>query len=98
MTFAAGQYTLKETGLKYHLGRVPMERTNEFPQKGGSDEQLWMASQNGDDMALRRLIARYDRLATSLCSSYSAAGMDREDLLQEAYVGLLKAIRSFRPV
>ena len=47
LTFAAGQYTLKETGLKYHLGRVPMERTNEFPQKGGSDEQLWMASQNG---------------------------------------------------
>ena len=74
-----------------------MERTNEFPQKGGSDEQLWMASQNGDDMALRRLIARYDRLATSLCSSYCAAGMDREDLLQEAYLGLLKAIRSFRP-
>ena len=48
-------------------------------------------------MALRRLIARYDRLATSLCSSYCAAGMDREDLLQEAYLGLLKAIRSFRP-
>ena len=97
LTFAAERYTLKETGLKYHLGRVPMERRNGLPQNSGLDEQLWLASQNGDSEALRHLITRYDRLATSLCGSYCAAGMEREDLLQEAYLGLLKAIRSFQP-
>lgn len=61
-----------------------------MPQNSGLDEQLWLASQNGDSEALRHLITRYDRLATSLCSSYCAAGMEREDLLQEAYLGLLK--------
>ena len=68
-----------------------------MPQNSGLDEQLWLASQNGDSEALRHLITRYDRLATSLCGSYCAAGMEREDLLQEAYLGLLKAIRSFQP-
>ena len=74
-----------------------MERRNGLPQNSGLDEQLWLASQNGDSEALRHLITRYDRLATSLCGSYCAAGMEREDLLQEAYLGLLKAIRSFQP-
>lgn len=97
LTFAVERYTLKETGSKYHLGRVPMERRNGLPQNSGLDEQLWLASQNGDSEALRHLITRYDRLATSLCGSYCAAGMEREDLLQEAYLGLLKAIRSFQP-
>ena len=63
-----------------------MERRNGLPQNSGLDEQLWLASQNGDSEALRHLITRYDRLATSLCGSYCAAGMEREDLLQEAYL------------
>ena len=44
-----------------------------------------------------RLIARYDQLAAELCASFRATGMEREDLLQEAYLGLLKAIHSYRP-
>ena len=61
------------------------------------DEPLWLASQQGDSAALGRLIARYDQLAAELCASFRATGMEREDLLQEAYLGLLKAIHSYRP-
>ena len=74
-----------------------MDKKNGLPQNAGTDEQLWQASRDGDAAALRCLIARYDRLAVSLCGGYHTAGMEREDLLQEAYLGLLKAIRSFQP-
>lgn len=74
-----------------------MKRTNERVQKTETDEQLWQASQKGDDQALRRLIDRYAGLAESLCAGYRAVDLEQDDLLQEAYLGLLKAIRSFRP-
>ena len=61
------------------------------------DAVLWAASQKGDETALRQLFARYGVMAESLCGGFQAAGMEREDLLQEAYIGLLKAIRSFQP-
>lgn len=76
---------------------MPMERTNERVQGIGVDEQLWLALQKGDDKALRRLIDRYAGLAERLCAGYCVAGLEQDDLLQEAYLGLLKAIRSFRP-
>ena len=74
-----------------------MEKINGWSQKTGMDEQLWLASQKGDDRALSCLIDRYASLAEGLCSGYCAVGLERDDLLQEAYLGLLKAIRSFRP-
>ncbi|MCI9406062.1 MAG: sigma-70 family RNA polymerase sigma factor [Oscillospiraceae bacterium] len=74
-----------------------MEKTNERVPSIGIDEQLWWALQKGDDQALRCLIDRYASLAEGLCVSYCAAGLEQDDLLQEAYLGLLKAIRFFRP-
>lgn len=74
-----------------------MTTNNGLPQSAGFDEQLWLSAQDGDDAALGSLVARYDRLAIRLCGSYHVAGMERDDLLQEAYLGLLKAIRSFDP-
>ncbi|MDD3192733.1 MAG: sigma-70 family RNA polymerase sigma factor [Oscillospiraceae bacterium] len=74
-----------------------MKKASGLPQNTGFDEQLWMDAQEGDHGALNRLIAHYDHLVVRLCGSYRAAGMERDDLLQEAYLGLLKAIRSFRP-
>ena len=60
------------------------------------DAVLWSASQKGDEAALRALIARHSLAAEQLCGGFQAAGMEREDLLQEAYIGLLKAVRSYQ--
>lgn len=76
---------------------MPMEKTSGWFQDIGVDEQLWQALQEGDDKALKRLVDRYAGLAEGLCASYRAVGLEQDDLLQEAYLGLLKAIRSFCP-
>ena len=60
------------------------------------DAVLWSASQKGDEAALRALLARHSLAAERLCGGFQAAGMEREDLLQEAYIGLLKAVRSYQ--
>jgi RNA polymerase sporulation-specific sigma factor len=49
----------------------------------------------GDDDAVKILIDRYRGLARSKARGYFLAGADRDDVVQEAMVGLYKAIRDF---
>lgn len=43
------------------------------------------------------VIRKYEGLCRSIVARYFAPGMDRDDLLQEARIGLWKASRDFRP-
>ena len=64
-----------------------------------TDEELlgWhRASDDGDDRAAETLLSRYRGFARMRARSYFLAGADRDDILQEAMIGLFKAIRDFR--
>ncbi len=50
-----------------------------------------------DEAALHRLIRAYMRLAVSMASKYKRYGAARNDLIQEASVGLMKAAKKFDP-
>ena len=62
-----------------------------------SDEQLCLLVQQGDRIAEEALVARYFGIVKSCSRPYFLAGGDVEDLIQEGMLGLLKAIRAFRP-
>ncbi len=62
-----------------------------------TDEELCCRASSGDRMAEENLVIRYMRLARACARPYFLAGGDSEDLLQEAMVGLLKAIREYNP-
>jgi len=75
---------------------------------GGSDESLlergaaWLPDDElirqlraGDEAALIELLDRYRSLARGRARSYFLVGADREDLMQEAMIGLYKAVRDF---
>ena len=62
-----------------------------------TDEELCCRAASGDRMAEETLVIRYMRLARACARPYFLAGGDSEDLLQEAMVGLLKAIREYDP-
>jgi RNA polymerase sporulation-specific sigma factor len=62
-----------------------------------ADEELARRAQAGDARALESLIARYRGAARGKVSNYFLIGAEREDLLQEAYIGLTKAVRDFDP-
>jgi RNA polymerase sporulation-specific sigma factor len=62
-----------------------------------TDIELVTLSQRGCDDALSALIERYRRFARAKARGYFLVGADRDDVEQEALIGLFKAARDFRP-
>ena len=62
-----------------------------------SDEILCGLAASGDREAEECLAGRYGRLVRACARPYFLAGGDSEDLIQEGMIGLLSAIRGFRP-
>ncbi len=60
-----------------------------------SDESLAVLAQNGDEEALEILLERYKPLARKLAQRYFIRGGDPDDVIQEAMIGLFKAVQSF---
>lgn len=60
------------------------------------DSALLEAAKSGDQDAFAILVERYRWLLRSVSRSYFASGAADEDLLQEALIGLMKAVRDFR--
>jgi RNA polymerase sporulation-specific sigma factor len=70
-------------------GRVVMLRAQ-------TNEQLALAAQAGDRAAEEALLALFGGYVRTLASPYFDATGDADDLLQEARLGALKAIRDWR--
>lgn len=60
-----------------------------------TDENVAQISQNGDDMAMEYLLAKYKPLIKRIARGFFLVGADAEDLMQEATIGLLKAIKHY---
>jgi RNA polymerase sporulation-specific sigma factor len=60
-----------------------------------SDEELVACAKNGDSEATRRILVRYRQFVRLKANSYFLAGGDGDDLIQEGYIGLYKAIRDY---
>jgi RNA polymerase sporulation-specific sigma factor len=61
-----------------------------------SDEQLALAVQAGDAAAADELVVRYHDFAGFLASPFATARSDRDDMRQEALLGILAAAAAFR--
>jgi RNA polymerase sporulation-specific sigma factor len=62
-----------------------------------TDPELAEAAQRGDADARDLLLRRHRRLAQAKSRKYFIVGGDRDDLEQEALIGLFKAVRDYRP-
>jgi RNA polymerase sporulation-specific sigma factor len=62
-----------------------------------TDEELVAEVRAGDEDALVDLLERYRRFARAKARSYFLVGGDREDVVQEAMIGLYKAVRDYEP-
>ena len=63
-----------------------------------SDEELVLSFQNSPTPHIMTvMMKRYKHRLRSICRAYFLQGGEFEDLLQEAYLGLFKAIRDYRP-
>ena len=62
-----------------------------------SDEELAARARQGDAAAETLLLEKYKPLVRSRARELFLVGGDREDLIQEGMLGLLKAVRSYDP-
>lgn len=60
-----------------------------------TDNELVLLANDGDDLAMEALIARYKNFVRAKTRSYFLIGADRDDIIQEGMLGLFKAIRDF---
>ncbi len=60
------------------------------------DEQLVRLAKTGNADAIKRLLTKYHYFVRMKSYSYFIAGGDGDDLIQEGYIGLYKAIRDYR--
>ncbi len=60
-----------------------------------SDEELVSHAKAGDSDATRKVLVRYRQFVRIKANSYFLAGGDGDDLIQEGYIGLYKAIRDY---
>lgn len=63
---------------------------------GEDDEELVRLAKTGHPEATRRLLSKYHHFVRVKANSYFLAGGDTDDLVQEGYIGLYKAIRDYR--
>lgn len=59
------------------------------------DEDVVIAAQNNNDIALEYLIYKYKSYVKLKARSYYLIGADKEDIIQEGMIGLYKAIRDY---
>ena len=59
--------------------------------------QLVERAQRGDVDALEKIIRRFSNQINGKASLYFIAGADRDDVIQEAMIGLYKAIITYAP-
>ncbi len=60
-----------------------------------TDEQLVKIAQSGDDEALEAILSRYKNLVYAKSKPYFLAGADDDDIIQEGFIGLYKAVKDF---
>lgn len=60
-----------------------------------TDEQLVKIAQSGDNEALEAILSRYKNLIYSKSKPYFLAGADDDDIIQEGFIGLYKAVKDF---
>ena len=60
-----------------------------------SDNELITLFREGDENAFGFLLERYKQLVSKIARSYFLVGAEYEDLIQEAMIGLYKAIKNY---
>lgn len=60
-----------------------------------TDEELVKMAQNSDNDALETILSRYRNLVYSKSKPYFLAGADDDDIIQEGFIGLYKAVTDF---
>ena len=55
------------------------------------------AARKGDELAMEHLLKRYQGLMNYICDKYYLKDGERDDLMQEAMIGFVQSVKSYKP-
>ena len=55
------------------------------------------AAREGDELAMEHLLKRYHGLMSYICDKYYLKDGERDDLMQEAMIGFVQSVKSYKP-
>ena len=64
---------------------------------GYSENDLILKAQSGDGDAENTILIEYSSLVKTIARTYFVIGVDNDDLVQSGMIGLMNAVRSFKP-
>lgn len=62
-----------------------------------SEETVIALAQRGDEQAMEFLLKKYQGLLNYICDKYYLKDGEKDDLLQEAMIGFVQGVKSFKP-
>lgn len=86
----------KQGGISVQLDyKGATDMTDIFDKNNISDEELVLKARAGNSLALEILMFRYKNYVKYKTNTYYLTGGDNDDIIQEGYIGLYKALRDF---
>lgn len=76
------------------MKKLPVESGNNLSEL--SDDQLVRMAKKEDNAAIEVLVDRYKNCISLKTRTYFLRGADKEDIMQEGMIGLIKAIRDYK--
>ena len=76
------------------MKKLPVENGNSLSKL--SDDELVRMAKTGDESAIETLVDRYKNCISLKTRTYFLRGADKEDIMQEGMIGLIKAIRDYK--
>lgn len=61
------------------------------------EQDVVMAAQQGNEEAMEYLLKHYQGLMSYICDRYFLKDGERDDLMQEAMIGFVQSVKSFKP-
>ena len=55
------------------------------------------AARAGDELAMEYLLKHYQGLMSYICDKYYLKDGERDDLMQEAMIGFVQSVKSYKP-
>ena len=86
---------IKSSNFNYHNNNR-QENTKET-RNDSSENALIMLAKKGNEHAINALVQRYSDAVNIKANKYYINGAEKDDLIQEGYIGLFKAIKNFKP-
>lgn len=76
------------------MKKLPVDSGNTLSEL--SDDQLVRMAKNDDNAAIEMLVDRYKNCISLKTRTYFLRGADKEDIMQEGMIGLIKAVRDYK--